>query len=93
MITERIDNGTLSRLRAGEAASAVLLHATEAGPASSLLTQPLEVGPARRTVRDRVLAGSLCAQLVLRIGWAPGAMPPPRTPRRPVLDVFDRQLR
>ncbi|WP_214364471.1 hypothetical protein [Pseudonocardia sp. H11422] len=78
----------LCRLRAGEAASAVLLLATELGLATSLLSRPLEVGGTRMMVRDEVLGGALCPQLVLRIGWAPRGCTPPPTPRRPVDEVF-----
>jgi nitroreductase len=81
---------TLSRLRAGEAASAVLLHATVLGLAGCPLSQPLEVGGTRAIVRDRVLGATLSPQLVLRIGWAPTGPPLPATPRRPVDDTIDR---
>lgn len=75
----------LSQLRAGEAASAMLLAATELGLASSVLSQPLEIAFARRLVRDRVLGGALCPQLLFRLGWPPaGAAEIPATPRRPV---------
>lgn len=75
---------TLSRLRAGEATSAVLLHATASGLASSPLSQPLEVGSTRAALRDEVLGGTLSPQLVLRIGWAPAEAATPHTPRRSV---------
>ncbi len=81
---------TLSWLRAGEAASAVLLHATALGLASCPLSQPLEIGATRAVVRDRVLGGTLSPQLVLRVGWAPSGGPPPATPRRPVDDSIER---
>ncbi|HTK66358.1 MAG TPA: NAD(P)H nitroreductase [Pseudonocardia sp.] len=81
----------LSQLRAGEAASAVLLTATELGLASSVLSQPLEIPFTRRFVRDRVLGGALCPQLLFRVGWAPaGAAEIPATPRRPVAEVVTR---
>lgn len=91
---DRIDGGRLtvlgtasddrlSQLRAGEALSAVTLHATVAGLATCPLSEVLEVDAARAVLRDDVLGGSLAPQLVLRIGWAPsGALP--ATPRRPV---------
>lgn len=81
---------TLSRLRAGEAASAVLLHATAIGLATCPLSQPLEVGETRAVVRDRVLGGTLSPQLVMRVGWAPAGPPPPATPRRPVGETVER---
>jgi hypothetical protein len=80
---------TLSRLRAGEATSAVLLHATLLGLATSPLSQPLEVGTTRAVVRDQVLGGTLCPQLVLRVGWAPPGPQLPATPRRPVDDTIE----
>jgi hypothetical protein len=74
----------LSQLRAGEAASAVLLHATTLGLATCPLSQPLEVDATRIAIRDTVLGGTLSPQLVLRIGWAPAGPDLPSTPRRPI---------
>jgi hypothetical protein len=48
-----------SRLRAGEAASAVLLHSTACGLASSPLSQPLEVRRTRTVLRDEVAGGTV----------------------------------
>ncbi|HZG89411.1 MAG TPA: NAD(P)H nitroreductase [Pseudonocardia sp.] len=84
---------TLSQLRAGEAASAVLLHATLLGLATCPLSQPLEVGETRIMIRDRVLGGTLSPQLVLRVGWAPTGEPVRATPRRPVDDTVERMPR
>jgi hypothetical protein len=84
---------TLSRLRAGEAASAVLLHAAVVGLATCPLSQPLEVGRTRAVVRDHVLDATLSPQLVLRVGWAPPGPPLPATPRRPVEDTLERMPR
>jgi hypothetical protein len=81
---------TLSRLRAGEATSAVLLHATELGLAGCPLSQPLEIGRTRAIVREQVLGGTLSPQLVLRVGWAPTGPALPATPRRPVDDTIER---
>jgi nitroreductase len=82
----------LSRLRAGEATSAVLLEATSAGLATCPLSQPLEVVETKELVRDRVLGGATCPQLVIRIGWAAfNADPLPATPRRPVIDLLSNQ--
>ncbi|MET0134715.1 MAG: NAD(P)H nitroreductase [Kibdelosporangium sp.] len=79
-----------SRLRAGEAASAVLLRATSFGLATCPLTQPLEVPSIREELRMQVLDGALFPQLVLRIGWAHiSASPLPPTARRPVAEIFD----
>ncbi|HTK66378.1 MAG TPA: NAD(P)H nitroreductase [Pseudonocardia sp.] len=81
----------LSQLRAGEAASAVLLHATDLGLASSVLSQPLEVAETRRMVRDQVVGGTVCPQLLIRVGWPPAATEDvPRTPRRPVAETVER---
>ncbi|MEU0515405.1 NAD(P)H nitroreductase [Amycolatopsis sp. NPDC006125] len=77
----------LSRLRAGEATSAVLLTATNLGLASCPLTEPLEITGTRQQVRDRVTGGTM-PQMVLRVGWAPvNADPLPATPRRPLAEV------
>ncbi|WP_086664504.1 Acg family FMN-binding oxidoreductase [Lentzea kentuckyensis] len=82
----------LSRLRAGEATSAVLLEATAAGLATCPLSQPLEVVETRELVRDEVLGGSTCPQLVIRVGWAGfNADPLPATPRRPTIDLLRDQ--
>lgn len=79
----------LSQLRAGEALSAVLLHATVLGLATCPLSQPLEVGPTRQVLRDQVLEGAIAPQIVLRVGWAPEGSPPPATPRRPVSECIE----
>lgn len=81
---------TLARLRAGEALSAVLLHATQLGLATCPLSQPLEVPRTRAVLRDDVLDGSLEPQLVLRVGWAPTGPPLPPTPRRPLDSSLER---
>ncbi|SDI14807.1 Nitroreductase family protein [Actinokineospora alba] len=78
----------LSRLRAGEAASAVLLTATELGLASCPLSQAVEVADSRILIRDTVLDGAAIPQLVLRVGWAPtSAEPLPASARRAVADI------
>ncbi|WIY00458.1 hypothetical protein QRX60_41430 [Amycolatopsis mongoliensis] len=77
------------RLRAGEAASAVLLTATRLNLASCLVTEPLELTSTRGLVRDCVLGGALEPQLVVRVGYLPeGAAPLPATPRRPIGEVL-----
>ena len=78
---------TLSQLRAGEAMSAVILHANLLGLASCPLSQVLEVGDTRRTLRDDVLDGAMAPQLVLRLGFAPST-PLPATPRRPITEFL-----
>jgi nitroreductase len=77
----------LSQLRAGEAMSAVLLEATRQNLATCPLSQPLEVGATREVLRDRVLGGTLCPQMVVRIGWAQEDPLPP-TPRRPIEEII-----
>lgn len=79
---------TLSQLRAGEALSAVTLHATTLGLASCPLTQVLEVDATRRSLRDDVLGGAMSPQVVLRLGWGPQEALPP-TPRRRLQDVVE----
>ncbi|HET6502549.1 MAG TPA: NAD(P)H nitroreductase [Amycolatopsis sp.] len=77
----------MSRLRAGEATSAVLLTATSVGLAGCPLTEPLEVAGTRKIVRTQV-TGDRFPQMVLRLGWAPvNADPLPATPRRPLDEV------
>ncbi len=78
----------LSQLRAGEALSAVLLYATQAGLATCPLSEILEVEATRTALRDEVLEGTLSPQLLLRFGWAPPA-PLPATPRLPVDATID----
>lgn len=79
----------LSRLKAGEAMSAVLLEATAAGLVACPLSQPLEVAEARQRVRDEVLDGSVFPQIALRVGWASfDADPLPPTPRRALDEVL-----
>ncbi|TQM36510.1 NAD(P)H nitroreductase [Pseudonocardia cypriaca] len=81
---------SLSQLRAGEALSAVLLHATELGLATCPLSRPFEIASRRREVRDDVLGGTAVPQLVLRIGWAPLGTPLRPTPRRPIDDMIEQ---
>jgi nitroreductase len=89
MVLGTASDDTLSRLRAGEALSAVLLHATQLGLATSPLSQPLEVASARRMLNEDVLGGTLTAQIVLRVGWRPTGPALPMTPRRNVDDSIE----
>ncbi|WP_288047860.1 NAD(P)H nitroreductase [Nocardia sp.] len=78
----------LSRLRAGEAASAVLLSATGFGLATCPLTEPLELPGTRALVREDLLSDSGFPQIIIRAGWAStSAAPVPATPRRPLAEV------
>jgi hypothetical protein len=79
---------TLSQLRAGEALSAVLLHATLLGLATCPLSQVLEVDDTRRVLRDDVLDGAISPQLVLRLGFLASAAPLPATPRRRIAEFL-----
>lgn len=80
----------LSRLRAGEAASLVLLSATAKGLSTCPVTEPLQRPDIHQTVRDDVFGASGYPQMLLRIGWpAVGAEPLPATPRRPLEEVTD----
>ncbi|MFI7673694.1 Acg family FMN-binding oxidoreductase [Actinophytocola sp. NPDC049390] len=80
----------VSVLRAGEAASATLLTATVLGLATCLLSRPLALSDTRTVVRDQVLDGTACPQLIVRAGWAPPAAAPlPRSPVRRAEDTVD----
>ncbi|ORB86070.1 NAD(P)H nitroreductase [Mycobacterium kansasii] len=80
----------VSRLRAGEATSAVLLTATAMGLASCPITEPLEIQSTRDAVRTDVFGDSGYPQMLLRVGWAPiNADPLPATPRRSLAQVVD----
>ncbi|OLR94474.1 Acg family FMN-binding oxidoreductase [Actinokineospora bangkokensis] len=75
-------------LRAGAAASAVLLTATGMGLATCPLSQPLEVPLARRVLREGPLDDAAAPHLLLRVGFAPiSAEPLPTSLRRPLAEV------
>ncbi len=81
----------VSRIRAGEALSAVWLQATRENMSVVPLSQALEVESTRRELQDGVLGDLACAQLVLRVGWSPlsgGHLTP--TPRRPLEETRTR---
>jgi nitroreductase len=70
-------------LRAGEAASALLLTATAMGLATCPITEPLEIQQTRDAVRVELLGAEQHPQMLVRVGWAPdNAEPLPPTPRR-----------
>lgn len=82
---------TVSRLRAGEATSAVLLTATARGLASCPVSEVLEVSDTREALRAQAFDDGQFAQMLVRVGWAPvNADPLPATPRRPLADVVCR---
>ncbi|GAA5085295.1 Acg family FMN-binding oxidoreductase [Nocardia iowensis] len=81
----------LSRLRAGEALSALLLTATHLGLSSCLQTEPLGLPELRADIRSQLLHDCAYPQAMVRIGWVPtNAAPLPHTPRRPIEEIIDR---
>ncbi|MGZ4442434.1 MAG: Acg family FMN-binding oxidoreductase [Nocardioidaceae bacterium] len=81
----------ISRMRAGEAMSAVWLQATEELLSVVPLSQALEVPETRREVQDDILGDLAFPQIVLRVGWPPLARPSlPPTPRRDLNEVLVR---
>ncbi|RDI55238.1 Acg family FMN-binding oxidoreductase [Nocardia mexicana] len=78
----------ISRLRAGEAAGAVLVTATTLGLATCPLTEPLELPATRDRIRTGVLDDSAFPQMIIRVGWAASSSGPvPETPRRALAEV------
>jgi nitroreductase len=83
------DDDPRSRLRAGEAASTVLLTATDLNLATCPLSQALEIADTRATIQEQILDRAAVPQLILRVGWAPtSAEPLPQSPRRPLNEVI-----
>jgi nitroreductase len=72
------------QISAGQALQRVLLTATDAGLATSMISQPIEVPGAREQLR-RALGRFGAPQMVLRIGYGQQGRP---TPRRAVADVI-----
>ena len=88
LVLATTDDDLVSVLRAGEAASAALLTATDFGLATCPLSQALEVRGTRTAIRDQVLDGAAFPHLILRVGWAPvAAPPPPESHRRATADT------
>jgi nitroreductase len=75
-----------SRLRAGEALSAILLLAQLQGLAVVPYTQPIEVDAARSGIERALLRGSANLQVILRVAVAPPGSPALRRTRRRPLD-------
>jgi nitroreductase len=75
----------LHQIAAGMALQRVLLTATAAGLSASMLSQPIEVAPAREQLR-LALGRFGTPQMVLRIGYGQPGFP---TPRRNLEDVID----
>jgi nitroreductase len=76
----------VDQITAGQALQRVLLTATDAGLAASMLSQPIEVPSAREQLR-LALGRFGTPQMVLRIGYGQPGFP---TPRRPVVDVIEQ---
>jgi len=74
----------VDQVAAGQALQRVLLTATDAGLASSMISQPIEVPAARDQLR-RSLGRRGTPQMALRIGYGSPGRP---TPRRDVADVI-----
>jgi len=74
----------MDQLVAGQALQRVLLTATDAGLACSMISQPIEVPAAREQLR-RSLGRSGMPQMALRIGYGQPAGP---SRRRPVAEVL-----
>jgi len=72
----------MSRLRAGEALSALLLEATRLGLATRLDSQVVEEETTRAQLEEQLLAGARSPQIVVHVGWPAGSEPVPLTPRR-----------
>lgn len=78
-----------SRLRAGEALSAVLLHGELAGLAMVPLSQTTEITSIRALLQDQLLGGDAEPQILVKVGRPTEPhSPAPPTPRRPVADVL-----
>ncbi|WP_431969500.1 Acg family FMN-binding oxidoreductase [Nocardia sp. bgisy134] len=88
------DDDRRTELRAGEAASALLLTATSLGMASCLQTEPLGVAELRSAIRADVLHDCAHPQAMIRLGFMPASVAPlPSTPRRPVHEVIETGVR
>ena len=81
----------ISRVRAGEAMSAVWLRATEEHLAVVPLSQAVEVDQTRSEIRQAILGNLAHPQILMRVGWLPVARSEaPRTPRRDLSEVLVR---
>jgi hypothetical protein len=81
----------LSRVRAGEALSAVWLDATGRGLVGVPLSQATEVDATRRLLGRSELGDRACPQILFCVGRPrTDRSPLPRTPRRPVTQVMIR---
>ena len=81
----------LSAVRAGEALSAIWLHATSMGLVGIPLSQATEVEETRRELEAYELHDRACPQVLFCLGWpAPDRTPLPATPRRLITQVLIR---
>ncbi|MEV6426413.1 nitroreductase family protein [Nocardia sp. NPDC051463] len=88
MLLSTSSDDRMSQLRAGEAASAVLLTATTLGLATCPLSEPMELTATRNRIRTKVLDDSGYPQIIVRVGWAvPSADAVAATARRPLDEV------
>ena len=78
-------DGAADQISAGQALQRVLLTATDAGLANSMISQPIEVPAARDQLR-RSLGRSGVPQMALRIGYGHPGRP---TPRRDLAEVLE----
>ena len=80
----------ISRIRAGEALSAVWLRATLDHLSVVPLSQAVEVEETRRELQTRILGGLAFPQILVRVGWsAASAAELAPTPRRPLSEVLE----
>lgn len=78
-------------LRTGQAMSAVWLEATRSGMSLIPMSQPIEIESIRHEIARTVLTDVPEPHMLLRVGWqAIGRSGLPRTPRRPLTEVFRR---
>lgn len=89
LVISTSSDDALSRVRAGEALSAMWLDAVGRGLVGVPLSQAIEVDETRRLLEGRELDGRACPQIILCVGWPCVDLAPlPSTPRRPVTQVM-----
>jgi nitroreductase len=88
LVLSTYDNERASVLQCGEMLSAVLLEATMAGLATCTLTHITELRASRDIVAT-LIGQTTTPQALIRVGLAPEIEDlPPKTPRRPIDEVF-----
>ena len=84
---------SLSRVRAGEALSAVLLQSVADGMNALPLSQAIEVDATRHQLEESLFGGAVCLQMLVQVRRAlPELEEVPATPRRPLREVFDAEM-